>query len=74
MTPAQALLAATARSAEALRIEDRVGTLLPGKAADLIALDGDPLEDLTALDRVRFVMKDGAVLRAYERAAEGVRA
>jgi imidazolonepropionase-like amidohydrolase len=74
MTPAQALLAATARAAEALRIEERVGTLRPGKAADLIALDGDPLEDLTALDRVRFVMKDGAVIRAYESVPESVRA
>jgi imidazolonepropionase-like amidohydrolase len=74
MTPAQALLAATARAAEALRIEDGVGTLRPGKAADLIALDGDPLEDLSALDRVRFVMKDGAVVRAYESVPESVRA
>jgi imidazolonepropionase-like amidohydrolase len=74
MTPVQALLAATARAAEALRIEDRVGTLLPGKAADLIALDGDPLEDLAALERVRFVMKNGVVLRAYEGARESARA
>jgi imidazolonepropionase-like amidohydrolase len=74
MAPAQALLAATARGAEALRVEDRVGTLRPGKAADLIALDGDPLEDLTALDRVRFVMKGGAVVRAYEGALESAKA
>jgi imidazolonepropionase-like amidohydrolase len=73
MSPTQALLAATARSAEALRIESRVGTLRPGKLADLIALDGDPLEDLTALGRVCFVMKEGVVLRARERVPEGAR-
>jgi imidazolonepropionase-like amidohydrolase len=59
VSPAQALLAATARGAEVLRIEDRTGTLEPGKDADLIALDGNPLEDPTALERVVFVMKGG---------------
>jgi imidazolonepropionase-like amidohydrolase len=63
MSPRQALLAATVRGAEALRIEGRVGTLQPGKLADLVAVEGDPLEDLTALERVRLVMKEGQVLR-----------
>lgn len=54
-----ALLAATARGAEALRIDSRAGTLEPGKDADLIALDGNPLEDPGALERVVFVMKGG---------------
>ena len=59
VAPEDALLAATARGAEVLRIADRTGTLEPGKDADLIALDGNPLEDPTALERVVFVMKGG---------------
>jgi imidazolonepropionase-like amidohydrolase len=59
VAPKDALLAATARGAGVLRIASRTGTLEPGKQADLIALDGNPLDDPTALERVVFVMKGG---------------
>jgi imidazolonepropionase-like amidohydrolase len=68
VTPADALLAGTRWGAEACRVDDQVGTLEVGKRADLIALDGDPLKDLTALERVRLVMKDGVV---YDGLQEG---
>lgn len=58
-----ALLAATARSSEAVGIDREVGTIEPGKAADLIALDGNPLEDPSALDRIIFVIKGGQRIR-----------
>lgn len=56
-----ALLAGTRWGAEACRIDGEVGTLVPGKRADLIAVEGDPLVDIGALERVRIVMKDGVV-------------
>jgi imidazolonepropionase-like amidohydrolase len=57
--PRDALVAATAGSAAACRVDDRTGTLVPGKRADLIAVDGNPLDDPSALDRVVYVMKGG---------------
>lgn len=64
MEPMTALVAGTAGSAEALGFEDRVGTLEAGKLADLIAVPRDPLADITALQEVDFVMKDGTVVVA----------
>ena len=45
------------------RMEDRLGTIEPGKAADLVAVPGDPLTDIRAMTRVRFVMKGGVVYK-----------
>jgi imidazolonepropionase-like amidohydrolase len=58
-----AIVAATSLNAEALGLKGMIGTLAPGLEADLIAVDGDPLSDITALRRVVFVMKGGAVYR-----------
>jgi imidazolonepropionase-like amidohydrolase len=59
VSPRDALLAGTRWGAEACRVDDHIGTLVPGKRADLIAIDGDPLKDIQALRRVSLVMKDG---------------
>ena len=56
-----ALLAGTRWGAEACRINDQVGTIEAGKRADLIAIDGDPLRDIGAMERVRLVMRDGTI-------------
>jgi imidazolonepropionase-like amidohydrolase len=56
-----ALIAGTRGGAEACRVDAEVGTLTPGKRADLIAIDGNPLENIDALRNVRLVMKDGVI-------------
>jgi imidazolonepropionase-like amidohydrolase len=63
MTPAQAIRSATALAAEALGKSGELGCLNAGCAADLVAVEGDPLADVTAMEKVRFVMKGGAVVR-----------
>ena len=62
LTPTEALRAATVTSAELLQVTDR-GRLAPGLLADIIAVPGDPTEDITMTESVRFVMKDGRVYR-----------
>jgi len=58
-----AIQAGTLNAADLLGWSDKVGTVEPGKWADLIAVDGDPLKDVTALQHDRFVMKGGEVVR-----------
>ena len=61
--PMDAITSATSLSAESLNLSDRVGTLAPGMEADLIAVDGDPIKDITTLRRVIFVMKRGRIYK-----------
>jgi imidazolonepropionase-like amidohydrolase len=61
MTPMQAIRSATLSAAQLLGQDDRIGTLESGKFADIVAVPGNPLNDITAMQRVRFVMKDGTV-------------
>src|SRR5713101_2108784 len=63
LTPLQAIQAATVNDADLLGWSDKVGTLEPGKWADVVAVDGDPLADVTTLERVKFVMKGGEVVK-----------
>ena len=61
-TPARALVASTRRAAEMCGVADRVGTLEAGKLADVIAVEANPLDDISALRRVTLVMKEGEVV------------
>jgi imidazolonepropionase-like amidohydrolase len=59
MKPMDAILAATRNAADLLGASDRVGSIQPGRFADIVAVSGDPLADITELQRIRFVMKGG---------------
>ena len=63
MTPVQALQAGTMNAAELMQWQNHVGSISKDKFADIIAVSGDPLEDITETRRVRFVMKGGTVYR-----------
>ena len=63
LTPLQSIQAATTNAADLLGWSDKIGTLEAGKWADIIAVDGDPLQDVTTLEKVKFVMKGGQVVK-----------
>jgi imidazolonepropionase-like amidohydrolase len=63
MTPADALRSATVSAAELLGVQDSLGTLEAGKLADVVAVPGDPLQDIRRTQQVFFVMKEGVVYR-----------
>lgn len=63
MAPADALLSATKNSAELLGIGDILGTLEPGKLADIVAVEGNPLDNIALMESVSFVMKDGVIYK-----------
>ena len=63
MTPAQAIQTATTVAAEMMGWPDRIGSIEKGKFADIVAVTGDPLKDITELERIKFVMKGGQVVR-----------
>jgi imidazolonepropionase-like amidohydrolase len=61
--PIDAIISATSLAAKSMRLDKTLGTLAAGYEADLVALDGDPLTDITAVTRVAFVMKGGTVYK-----------
>ena len=63
MTPMQAIHAATTAAADLLGHSDQIGSIKPGRFADIVAVSGDPLPDIRLLENVEFVMKDGVVYK-----------
>ncbi|MBW2370401.1 MAG: amidohydrolase family protein, partial [Deltaproteobacteria bacterium] len=64
LTPMEAIMAGTKTAAEILHLDDRIGTIEPGKIADLIVVDGNPLDDITLLQKknnIKIVMKAGKI-------------
>ena len=64
MPPMEAIKAATWNAADLIGDTDDIGSVQPGRYADIIAVDGDPLKDVTVLEQVPFVMKGGVVYKA----------
>ena len=62
----EAIRAATVSAADLLGWQDRVGSAAPGFFADIIAVDGDPLKDVTELEKVKFLMKGGVVYKRVD--------
>jgi imidazolonepropionase-like amidohydrolase len=63
MQPIDALIAGTSADAELLGIQDRLGSLTVGKLADVVAMPGDPTQDIRQTEKVFFVMKEGVIYR-----------
>jgi imidazolonepropionase-like amidohydrolase len=63
MTPAEAMRSATVTASQLLGMQDQIGTIEVGKLADIVAVPGDPLKDITVLQKVDFVMKGGVVYK-----------
>jgi imidazolonepropionase-like amidohydrolase len=63
LAPMQAIQTATVNAADLLGWNDKVGVIAPGAFADVIAVDGDPLKDVTELERVKFVIKGGVIYK-----------
>ncbi|HSP16933.1 MAG TPA: amidohydrolase family protein [Thermoanaerobaculia bacterium] len=63
MTPMQAIKSATIVAAQLMGWDDRIGTIEPGKLADIVAVPGNPLSDISTMEKVSFVMKDGSVVK-----------
>ena len=62
--PMDAIMSATSVAAASLRMGDNIGTIAPGFEADLVAVEGDPMKDITAVRQVKFVMKGGKVVKS----------
>jgi imidazolonepropionase-like amidohydrolase len=67
--PMDAIVSGTSVAAESLRLGDKIGSIAPNMAADIVAVEGDPLKDITAVRRVVFVMRDGKVYKNHARTA-----
>jgi imidazolonepropionase-like amidohydrolase len=74
MAPAKVLQAATIVDAEVLGWQDRIGSIEKGKLADIVSVPGDPLKDITEVERVNFVMKSGKVVRNGPVSGSSIRA
>jgi imidazolonepropionase-like amidohydrolase len=73
MSPMQAIQTATSQAAESLGLADQVGSIVEGRQADLILVEGDPLEDLSILRQSQLVMKQGSIVRRAPQAGGGLR-
>jgi imidazolonepropionase-like amidohydrolase len=67
MSPSAAIQSATEQAAKLMHLDDKLGAIEPGKLADIVAVPGNPLEQISVMESVDFVMKDGVIYRGAER-------